>query len=72
VAIYEEGRGCKVCDAHWYQAFAQFKLGSIACLNVKLHRKGQRTDPVWERFVPSIPLFFSRAEALLTGARHNA
>lgn len=66
VAIYEEGRGRKVPDATWYQAFAQFKLGSIACLNVKLHRKGQRTDPVWERFAPSIPLFFARAEALLT------
>ncbi len=37
----------------WYQALAQYRLGSISCLNVKLHRTGKRVDPVWERFALS-------------------
>lgn len=51
----------------WFQAFAQFRLGAIACLNVKLHRNGRRPDPLWERFAPSISTLFARAQDLLAG-----
>jgi hypothetical protein len=44
----------------WYQALSQYRLGSIACLNVKLHRTGKRRDELWERFAPSIPFLFAR------------
>ncbi|HEX9843585.1 MAG TPA: hypothetical protein VGC20_12585 [bacterium] len=54
--------GVAICGA-----FAEFfvRFGVIGCLNVKLHRKGQRHDPMWERFAPSIPFLFGRAAALL-------
>ena len=45
----------------WYQAFAGYRFGVISCLNVKLHRRGQRHDPTWERFAPAIPHLFGRA-----------
>ncbi len=47
-------------NVEWYQALAHYRLGSIACLNVKLHRTGKREDVLWERFAPSIPLLFAR------------
>ena len=37
-----------------------FRLGAIACLNVKLHRTGKRTDVLWEWFAPSISTLFAR------------
>lgn len=49
----------------WFQAFAGYRLGAIACLNVHLHRSGRRPDAIWERFAPAIPLLFARAVALL-------
>lgn len=53
----------------WFQAFGQFRLGAIACLNVKLNRNGRRPDPLWERFAPSISTLFARAQELLAGDR---
>jgi len=52
----------------WWQALAGYRLGSIACLNVHLHRSGRRPDAVWERFALAIPTMFARAAALLRGA----
>ena len=49
----------------WWQALAGYRLGSIACLNVHLHRSGRRPDAVWERFALAIPTLFARAQALL-------
>ena len=65
LAIYEEKSGKQVPDAAWYQAFAQFKLGAIACLNLKLHRTRRREDPVWELFANSVPRLYARAEAIV-------
>ncbi|QQS13214.1 MAG: phosphotransferase [Rhodospirillales bacterium] len=42
----------------WFQAFAAYRMASIACLNVKLHRTGRRPDPLWDRFAPAIPHLF--------------
>lgn len=63
--IYETGRGQKYPDIPWYQALAGFRLASIGCLNVKLHQKGQRQDPLWENFIDAIPVMFERAKQLL-------
>jgi len=67
-ARYESAMGCVYDDLPWYQAFAGYRLGSIGCLNVKLHRKGQRHDPVWEHIGRTVPAMFARAEALLGGS----
>ena len=52
-------------DLPWYQAYAGYRLGAIACLNVHLHRSGRRPDPTWEQFALAIDPMFSRAAALL-------
>jgi hypothetical protein len=65
VAIYEEGMGQAMPAIPWYQAMAGYRFGVISCLNVKLHRKGQRHDPTWENFAPAIPSLFGRARELL-------
>lgn len=64
-AIYEEGMGQRFRSIPWFRALAGYRFGSIACLNVKLHRRGQRPDAMWERMAPSIAVLFSRAEQLL-------
>jgi aminoglycoside phosphotransferase (APT) family kinase protein len=67
--LYETRSGRAVEAADWYQALAGFRLASIACLNVKLHRKGQRHDPIWERFAASVMPMFERALQLLSQNR---
>ncbi len=64
-AIYESGRGQHYPDIPWYQAFAGYRLASIGCLNVKLHRKGQRHDPIWENMALCLSRMFERARCLL-------
>jgi aminoglycoside phosphotransferase (APT) family kinase protein len=61
---YREAGGPALHNIDWYQALAHYRLGSIACLNVKLHRTGKRPDALWERFAPSIPFLFARGIAL--------
>lgn len=65
LAAYEQALGRRVPDASWYQALGGYILASIACLNVKLHRKGQREDPLWESIALSIPTLFGHAEKIL-------
>ena len=62
--IYEAEMGKRIDVLPWYQALAGYRLGSIACLNVKLHRKGQRHDPVWEKIALSVLLMFNHARDL--------
>ena len=63
--IYQRGMGRSFPDIRWYQALAAYQLGSIACLNVRLHRKKQRIDPIWEEFAQSTSRFFSEAMKLI-------
>jgi aminoglycoside phosphotransferase (APT) family kinase protein len=65
VALYEAASGRPAGDVRWFHAFANYRMGSIGCLNVKLHRKGQRPDPLWERFAGSIPTLFGRGLDLM-------
>ena len=60
IEAYREAGGPAYLNVEWYQALAHYRLGSIACLNVKLHRTGKRQDALWERFAPSIPRLFAR------------
>ena len=60
--------GAEPAAMAWWQALAGYRLGSIACLNVHLHRSGRRPDVVWERFASAIPAMFGRAAALLRDA----
>lgn len=64
---YASAGGPALANLTWYQALAQYRLGSISCLNVKLHRTGKRRDAMWERFATSIPHLFSHGRDLLSG-----
>ncbi len=70
VDAYRASGGPATANLEWYQALAQYRLGAIACLNVKLHRSGKRTDELWERFAPSIPRLFGRGIELAKQAGH--
>lgn len=63
--VYETARGERFPQMPWYRASAGFRLGAITCLNVKLHRRGQRHDPTWEKFALAAPNLFGRARELL-------
>lgn len=65
VSAYAEAGGHALNDLDWHQAFAQFRLGAIAGLNLKLHRTARRIDPVWERFAISVPVLLRSAFDLL-------
>jgi aminoglycoside phosphotransferase (APT) family kinase protein len=64
---YRGAGGPVLHDIAWYQALAQFRLGAIACLNVKLHRSGKRPDRFWESMAPAISMLFAHGIALLSG-----
>lgn len=64
VDAYRAAGGPAFANLEWYQAMAQYRLGAIACLNVKLHRSGKRPDELWERFASSIPHLFGRGAEL--------
>lgn len=64
IATYRGEGGPAFLNLDWYQALSQYRLGCIACLNVKLHRSGKRTDALWERFAPSVSTLFTRGQEL--------
>lgn len=66
-AIYRAESGRDDRDIDWYQALANYRLACISCLNVKLHRTGQRHDPIWEHNARSVLPMFARAQALVSG-----
>ena len=65
VEIYTQSTGRSVDNFRWFQAFAGFRLASIACLNHKLHVTGKRPEPAWEKLGQCIMPMLNRAEALL-------
>ena len=65
IGTYEEARGARVAAIDWFQALACYRMGAIACLNVRLHRTGRRVDALWDRFAPSIATLFSRGQELV-------
>lgn len=72
IDAYRASGGPATANLEWYQALAQYRLGAIACLNVKLHRSGKRSDELWERFAPSISHLFGRGiELAAQASRHT-
>jgi aminoglycoside phosphotransferase (APT) family kinase protein len=65
---YRHAGGPGLGNIDWYQALAQFRLGAIACLNVRLHRSGKRPDRFWESMAPAISVLFARGIELLLSA----
>lgn len=63
--IYKNRGGPAHTHARWHQAFAHLRMGSIAGLNLKLHRNGTRVDPIWEKFELSIPALIDAAFDML-------
>jgi len=72
VSAYRQAGGPAWRHLEWHQALAHYRLGAIACLNVKLHRTGKRVDPLWERFAPSISYLFGRGLELAEAAQRLA
>lgn len=66
---YEAGMGRRFEAIPWHRALAGYRLGAIACLNVRLHRSGRRPDPTWEAIAPHVPQFFDNAERALGAYR---
>ena len=64
-SLFEQGVGRRYEEIPWYQALAGYRLACIACLNVKLHRRGQRHDPAWEKIGLGVMPMFSRAQTIL-------
>jgi len=59
----ESGRDAAILP--WFEALAAYRLAAISCLNVKLHRRGQRHDPMWENNARSVMPMFERAQNLI-------
>lgn len=66
VAGYEAAWGEPLPDLSWFRALAAYKFAIITGLNLGLHRRGKRTDPLWERIGQSAGSLQERALQLLT------
>ena len=66
LTIYRDRFGTSNEDYRWFQAFAGFRLASIACLNHKLHITGKRPEPAWEKIGQCITPMLNRAQELLS------
>ena len=69
LSIYRDCSGRDVDGYLWFQAFAGFRLASIACLNHKLHVTGKRPEPAWEKIGQCVVPMLNRAQALLASFR---
>lgn len=65
VALYERAWGEPLPDVAWFRALAAYKFSIITGLNLGLHRRGKRHDPLWEITGKSIVPLLERARALL-------
>ena len=63
--FYREAWGAPLPDLNWYRALAAYKFAIISGLNLGLHRRGKRHDPVWEITALSIEPLLQRALTLL-------
>lgn len=64
--IYNDGMEKDAADVPWFQAFAGYRLASIACLNHKLHVTGKRPEPAWEQLGKCIEPMYQTAARILT------
>ena len=64
--FYRAAWGEALPDLNWYRALAAYKFAIISGLNLGLHRRGKRHDPLWEITALSIEPLLERARALLS------
>jgi aminoglycoside phosphotransferase (APT) family kinase protein len=67
VDMYRLAWGEPISDVDWFRALAAYKFAIITGLNLALHRRGKRPDPLWERIGQSMGSLQERALVLLGG-----
>ena len=65
VNMYMDAYGSPLPDIRWFRALAAYKFAIISGLNLSLHRRGKRPDPLWEEMRFSINTLIDRALELL-------
>jgi aminoglycoside phosphotransferase (APT) family kinase protein len=65
VELYSEAYGAPLPDLNWFRALAAYKFAIITGLNLSLHRRGKRDDPLWEETKLSMTPLIDRANELL-------
>ncbi|MFI5315469.1 MAG: phosphotransferase family protein [Myxococcota bacterium] len=65
VELYQRAWGEPLAGVAWFRALAAYKFAIITGLNLGLHRRGKRHDPLWEVTGRSIVPLLERARALL-------
>ncbi|MCW3012730.1 MAG: hypothetical protein JWO90_3134 [Solirubrobacterales bacterium] len=53
--------GVTAAEVSWHVALAGYAFAVIIGLNLMLHRRGKRHDPLWELLAPSAPVLMRRA-----------
>ena len=66
VKMYVDAYGSPLPDIRWFRALAAYKFAIITGLNLSLHRRGKRPDPLWEDMRFSINTLMDRAFELLS------
>ena len=65
LSLYARAWGDPLPDLGWFRALAAYKFAIITGLNLGLHRRGKRHDPLWEITGRSIVPLLERARGLL-------
>ena len=63
---YAEAFGSYPDDMNWFQAFGGYRFAVITGLNLSLHRRGKRVDPLWEDLRSSADTLLRRSHELLS------
>ena len=66
IKMYIKAYGSDLPDISWYRALAAYKFAIISGLNLSLHRRGKRPDPLWEDMKYSMNTLIARALELLS------
>jgi len=67
IELYNEAYGTTLGNMKWFRALAAYKFSIITGLNLSLHRRGKREDPMWEDIGTSMTPLIERAHQLLSG-----
>ena len=65
IDLYVAAYGAPLPDINWFRALAAYKFAIITGLNLSLHRRGKRVDPLWEETKLSMTPLIDRANELL-------
>ena len=65
IQLYSEAYQTPLPEINWFRALAAYKFAIITGLNLNLHRRGKRIDPLWEETKFSMTSLINRANELL-------